>query len=256
MSRKFPEALPHGMRQVVVLSPHLDDAVFSLGATMSRLSRSGVPVTICTVFAGNPNSHLPPDSHQTRSGFTDSGHSSRVRRTEDAAACAVLGVEHVWLDFDDHDDCPRSERALMEAVRSQLRPDDMILAPGAPVTHPDHVLVAELARRVEASGACVGYYLEQPYATWNALARPRFLGGTSRPKTIQTPSGWRSRLVELGLHPRDHLRKLRAMGCYPSQLRVLRRLPRGRIILFELLRGGEAIAWPHGTGLDASDPCE
>lgn len=254
MSRHFPDALPNGSVRVVVLSPHLDDAVFSLGATMSRLARRQVAVTVCTIFAGDPTSTLPADDHQTRSGFTDSGHSARVRREEDERALKVLGVDHVWLDFDDNAACLRDESSVAEQVASVIRPGDLVLAPGAPVTHPDHRLVAELARKADEAGVCVGYFLEQPYATWNAAARPRFLGGAGRAKTIETPQGWRSQLIPMGLNPTDHARKLQAMGCYTSQLRVLRNLPRGRIIAFEFLRGGEAIAWPGQSATGAPLP--
>lgn len=50
---------PTGRGPLVVLSPHLDDAVLSLGATIARLSRHGRSVRVVTAFANDPTSRAP-----------------------------------------------------------------------------------------------------------------------------------------------------------------------------------------------------
>jgi hypothetical protein len=45
------------------------------------------------------------------------------------------------------------------------------------------------------------------------------------------------------VRPDDWLAKLRAVGEYSSQLRILRRLPRLRIFVYEAVRGGESVMW-------------
>ena len=45
--------------KVLLISPHLDDAAMSAGATIAALTAAGSQVVVCTVFAGKPQ---PPFS--------------------------------------------------------------------------------------------------------------------------------------------------------------------------------------------------
>jgi len=85
------------MATTLVISPHLDDAVLSLGGTIAALTAAGERVVIATVYtAGPPLDELSPAMRK----FAD----YRARCAEDAAACAVLGAEPRWLG--------RTERAF------------------------------------------------------------------------------------------------------------------------------------------------
>src|SRR5213080_853986 len=88
--------------RVVVVSPHLDDAVLSLGAALARAARRGGAVTVLTVLAGDPASETPAGEWDSQAGFATAGEAARARREEDRRACALLGVEPVWLPFSDH----------------------------------------------------------------------------------------------------------------------------------------------------------
>ena len=46
-------------RRLVVISPHLDDAVMSVGGTIARAVRAGVKVEVLTVFGYVPLSETP-----------------------------------------------------------------------------------------------------------------------------------------------------------------------------------------------------
>ena len=48
----MPAADPRLLGRLVVVSPHLDDAVLSLGATLAHAVESGATVEVLTVFAG------------------------------------------------------------------------------------------------------------------------------------------------------------------------------------------------------------
>ncbi|MBU1172172.1 MAG: PIG-L family deacetylase [Proteobacteria bacterium] len=88
---------PDNMRQdgafdVVVISPHLDDAVLSVGALIARLVAEGRRVEVWTIFTHPPKStKLAKD----RRGFGD----YITRRAEDERALARLGAGYRWLDF-------------------------------------------------------------------------------------------------------------------------------------------------------------
>lgn len=83
--------------RLMVVSPHLDDAVFGCGELMAR-----IPGSLCvTVFAG-----LPEDPGVVTDWDRDAGYESALealacRRGEDAAALRVLDAEPQWLPFTD-----------------------------------------------------------------------------------------------------------------------------------------------------------
>lgn len=84
----------------LALSPHLDDAAFSCGGTLARLAQSGWRVVVATVFTRSvPNPTGFALACQTDKGIAADIDYMALRRAEDAAAMAWLGVEPLWLDF-------------------------------------------------------------------------------------------------------------------------------------------------------------
>ena len=80
-------------RRTAVLSPHVDDAVISLGASIYRATRAGSYVRIVTVFSGDPDSVLEASGWDSLPGFSTEGQAVRMRRSEDAEACSVVGAD-------------------------------------------------------------------------------------------------------------------------------------------------------------------
>ena len=62
-------AAPHASERIVVVSPHLDDGVLSLGASMASWSRRGARVELLTVLAGDPGSEVATGGWDGRAGF-------------------------------------------------------------------------------------------------------------------------------------------------------------------------------------------
>lgn len=79
----------------LLISPHLDDAVFGCGEWLQ--AHPGTRVV--TVFAGNPAHDTPLTDWDARCGFEATRDVVAARRAEDRAALAVLGAEPLWLDF-------------------------------------------------------------------------------------------------------------------------------------------------------------
>jgi LmbE family N-acetylglucosaminyl deacetylase len=79
-----------GTSTTVVISPHLDDAVLSVGGSIATWTAAGERVVVATVFTDGP-----PPERITRAmrPFAD----YQARRAEDAAACAALGADVHWL---------------------------------------------------------------------------------------------------------------------------------------------------------------
>lgn len=174
---------------IVVVSPHLDDAVLSLGGLIAREVAAGRKVTVVSCFtAGPPLESIPVE----RRVFGDYS----VRRAEDERALARLGAGHRWLDLPERiwrDPPPkktlhvfhtppkmddfRELRAIRAAIGELVEAGAEVYAPLAIGHHVDHTEVALAAlREVLARGAFdrVRFY-EDPYALGRACRRQHFL---------------------------------------------------------------------------------
>ena len=78
----------HVVEPVAVLSPHLDDAVFSCG---DLIAASGEAV-VATVCAGMPPSRETLTEWNAVCGFGSARHAITARREEDRAALSALEV--------------------------------------------------------------------------------------------------------------------------------------------------------------------
>jgi LmbE family N-acetylglucosaminyl deacetylase len=129
----------------IVIVAHPDDAEFSVAGTVAAWSKAGCRVTYVLCTDGNAGSHEPG---MTREKLTE------IRRAEQRAACATLGVsEVVFLGYDDGQLQPTLDlrRALVGVIR-RYRPEVVIT--GDPtrvfssdnyINHPDHRAAAQAA---------------------------------------------------------------------------------------------------------------
>jgi LmbE family N-acetylglucosaminyl deacetylase len=225
---------------VVVASPHLDDAVFSLGAAIASASDAGARVTILTVMACDPSSSRPASSWDRAAGFRTEGDAAATRREEDAAACRIVGADPVWLPFGDHGYGRGAEDdEVWAAVEPHVTGADSVLAPGRPLAHPDHAWLGRLALARVSSNVRLGLYVEQPY------------GYHAGPSTGGPDLGSGSlRWIGLGVDPRHIRSKRRAVRAYRTQVRRLsdRPLLVRRVVRAERRAGGERIAWVDRRG--------
>lgn len=223
----------------VVLSTHLDDGVFSVGALAATWARDGVRVRILTVLAGDPGSTTPAGRWDAASGFATAGEAARRRREEDRAACAELGVEPVWLDHGDVQYGRGDDDVIWREVLDAVGGADTVLVPGFPLGHPDHAWLAGLAAGRRPPGWRLGLYVEQPYAV--GAGRPRDRG------RLGIDAAWTVEPARLG----SRRAKRRAIEAYASQLPQLAAGRGGswndlrdEMRRLERRRGGERVAWP------------
>lgn len=222
--------------RTVVVSPHLDDGVLSLGASIARAARGGALVDVLTVFAGDPESQAPAGRWDAAAGFATEGEAVSWRRGEDLRACEALGARPVWLTFGErHYERRGDDATILAAILECLDGIETLLVPGSPLVHPDHALVAELLLREPLPVPVVGLYREQPYcsARWSRRQARRGRRGPSRSAAGAKPF----EQVRLGV--RDRQAKWRAVGAYGSQLRLLD----GRAGRALIRLGSEAVAW-------------
>jgi LmbE family N-acetylglucosaminyl deacetylase len=157
--------VPAAPDPVVVVSPHLDDAVFSCGELLA--SRPGSYVI--TVFAGGPSSVTPLTGWDRECGFLDGQDIIGARRQEDVAALALLSASPIFLDLWDlqyrdskYGYSGESERQLVTRGSEELRaallslPANTWVVPVG-IHHLDHKLCRRMALRL---------FTRQSHATW------------------------------------------------------------------------------------------
>jgi LmbE family N-acetylglucosaminyl deacetylase len=227
--------LPTG--RLVVLSPHLDDAILSLGATIAQAAQRGTDVLVLTVFAGDPKSTTAAGSWDDKAGFDSFGEAARGRREEDRIACARVGATPAWLPFADAQYEPElDEDRIWEEIVEAVEGATAVLMPGFPLVHPDHARLTKLVLRLGVPNARLALYAEQPYV-WRLGERPTLHGELT--DLVSEPLVWRT--AQGGVRARHA--KRRGVLAYRSQLGLFGRQPVRRMALYELLRGGEQIAW-------------
>lgn len=146
-----------------VVSPHLDDAVLSLGMFMST-----IPCEVITVCAGTPADVQLSDYDAAR-GFKSTRQAMGYRRSEDAAAVDALRGKVMQLEYLDGQYVDWREaaehRQLTVHLRSLILPKQHFMAPLG-LGHPDHRWVAKCARDAVLEGSLL-VYEELPYRVTN-----------------------------------------------------------------------------------------
>jgi LmbE family N-acetylglucosaminyl deacetylase len=228
--------------RVVVVSPHLDDAVMSLGATLAHAVHAGAKVEILTVFGDLPTSRAAAGPWDTRCGFLTEGEAATVRREEDRRACAVLGAEPRWLDFGD--ECYErrgNDNDIYSAVSSAIHGADAVLIPGFPLAHADHASLSNLLLCRGIDCPRIGLYAEQPYV----FTEGKTPVGAALLAPLESVIGPTPAWTRVPTHRVFRRTKYRAVRSYRSQLRHLGLAHIGlhRMLWHEGAQGGEAIAW-------------
>ena len=129
----------------MVVEAHPDDAEWTVAGTVAKWAKAGCRVTYVICTDGNAGS-LDPDITREQLAV--------IRRAEQRAACATLGVsEVVFLGHDDDQLEPTLElrRELVRAIR-QYKPEVVITGDptrlfvnGDYINHPDHRAAAQAA---------------------------------------------------------------------------------------------------------------
>jgi LmbE family N-acetylglucosaminyl deacetylase len=247
--RGYSSAVP---TTLAIISPHLDDAVLSLGAAIRSWTSSGAEVAVLTVLADDPGSSAPAAEWDRRCGFSTEGEAAAARREEDRRACELVGARAIWLPFRDGTyGLPSDFERVWEAVDPSLGSAATVLIPGFPLVHEDHAwlsrhLLPRLLQRIPR----IGLYTEQPYAGNRRHMWPPRVGDGLSP----LPPGWHAewRPVEVG--SADRRVKMRAVKEYRSQISALTRKPlfHRRIARYDASHGGEMIGWLVPPGRNGS----
>ena len=167
--------------KLLAVSPHLDDAAFSAGGLLAARATAGWQVTVATCFTGNvarPTGFAL--ACQRDKGLAADVDYMALRRAEDRAACAALGVKAVHLPFLEaphrgYDSAPalfagrRAQDDMVERLAPALaalldaEQPDLVLGPLCLGDHVDHHVVrAALARAIGSRALLL--WEDWPYA--------------------------------------------------------------------------------------------
>ncbi|MFG1675334.1 PIG-L family deacetylase [Micromonospora sp. NPDC049282] len=218
---------------VLVVSPHLDDAMLSTTGLLTRLGR---PTVVATVFAGSPDQARSVSDWDRYCGFDDASGAARVRAEEDRIACAVLGATALHLTgVDGAYGGGGGGLDELRAVLAGLPDGTTVLLPAGIGGHQDHVRVRNDGLRWLTGRTRVGVqlYADLPYAAalwhWGAEGSERVLGDRHALRTIamldDPPAEAVLRWVRLS--GAEWAVKRRAVWAYASQLAPLSVTARG-----------------------------
>jgi LmbE family N-acetylglucosaminyl deacetylase len=208
---------------VLLLSPHLDDAVLNCWSVLT----SGADLRVVNVFAGAPRPGFVSEWDRA-CGARESADQVRARIAEDSAVLGALGHRPTNLPFLDIQYGLRrlSMRALDRAVAEAVPRASLAYAPAAlGEGHVDHHLVRSYARALARRGMPVRLYADVPYAVrsgWPAWVREARAAGTaevggSALRPVREVTG----VEVVTLDPDAAAAKLRAMREYRSQFAAL-----------------------------------
>ncbi|ALK30885.1 PIG-L deacetylase family protein [Burkholderia plantarii] len=210
--------------RLLVVSPHLDDAVLSCGHVLARHPGA----VVCTVLSAPPERNMST-AWDRASGFADAFEAMRARREEDRQALALLGASAVHLPFCDaqYESPPAPDRlqTVLRHALATVRPDSLLTPLG--LFHSDHTLVADAvlaclaALRQAAPGEtppaspAIYAYEDVPYRMMDGRVEAR--------QRLLAANGWSMERVELASASDDtRLGRLKpaAIAAYRSQLRA------------------------------------
>ncbi len=129
--------------RIWIVSPHPDDEVLALGATMARFSTMRADLRIVSVTAGTA-SH-PGSDHWTVERL------AHVRPAELRRAFDVLDIDAALFELGIPDgEVARYEETITRFLTQRASAEDLIVAPWRWDGHPDHEASAEAALRAAA----------------------------------------------------------------------------------------------------------
>ncbi|UXE67984.1 MAG: PIG-L family deacetylase [Chryseotalea sp. WA131a] len=200
-------------RSIQIISPHIDDAILSMGGAVRNLLKRDEHVTIQYVFTVS--------NWTNRDAICEDGYPpdvdtiTGIRKNEESDVAVKLGYTFKFLDFvdfpfrDQHSE--ETERDLVDRIADTLikscgRKDIFIVPLASGLKHPDHDIVRSASRKLIALGCMVFFYEDLPYAA-------RSCHDHKNTFRVMTESGYRPEIFEIDIELKESL-----LRCYKSQM--------------------------------------
>jgi len=199
-------------RRLLVISPHLDDAVFGCGDALAAHPGS----TVVTVFACGPSVWLHLTAWDRAAGFQPGHDAMALRRKEDREALGHLAAQPIWLPFCDSQYAPpptaEDIAALLIKAIAEVAPHAVYVPLGLGPS--DHRLTHE------AAVSLIPFFSQLEWFAYEEAIHRRLpsSGKAERQERL------RDQGIELTWLPPGlaaSATKRRSLACYSSQLRAL-----------------------------------
>jgi len=198
-------------RNITIVSPHIDDAILSLGGLIRNTTGAENRVSVQYVFS--ISDWVNPDSIDGAPPSTGQASITEIRKKEEALVCSELGYQYDFFDFMDlplrKGEATSEMNGLIGDIKNKLEktlhPSDDCFFPLG-FGHPDHKVVNEIGLNLLARGYEVLFYEDLPYAAYgdyNYEERCSFL----------KQEGLEPVLVEINIG-----QKLKTLKLYASQM--------------------------------------
>ena len=174
-NKQLIDNLLFGVRRVLIISPHCDDAAFSIGGIIYEICQQEIDIIILTCFS---KSH-----YAIKSSEFSIEEITLIRKREDQMFRELCNAKEMQLLYIDLLDAPLrkyrnveslfdpmlqdNELLLIDTIKNSIRPllqaDTLLLFPMAIGNHIDHVISNIACRTLANSGVYFGEYFDQPY---------------------------------------------------------------------------------------------
>lgn len=213
---------------MLILSPHLDDAVLSCWHLLAGPGEA----TVLNVFDGTPPDGTPLPWWDTLTGASDPVTRMAERRAEDARARAELGRDAISLGLLDaqYRAEPASAADLARRLSARVAEGAVVYAPaGIEGCHADHLAVRDAAIALAGEGRRLRLYADLPHAI--RCGWPAWVTGEAEEPGVS--AAWAETFAAAGLlvdrlvprvhplSPADRRRKLHLLSLYATQRRAL-----------------------------------
>jgi LmbE family N-acetylglucosaminyl deacetylase len=222
-----------GQPEIIVFSPHFDDAVLG---PWTELRDARGSARVITFFTGEPKPGFVT-RFDTIAGATESASLMRERASEDRNVLEAMSATTDRLGFLDNQYRPGSDgitraganaptrREMLDAI-GNLDPEATVFAPVGLGGHADHVVVRNFALDLASNGLAAVLYADIPYASHYGW--PSWVTGATPTPHLDAESDWHHYLKEVvadwTLTPRvrrldepERLLKLDAVRAYRTQ---------------------------------------
>jgi LmbE family N-acetylglucosaminyl deacetylase len=183
------------MRKILVLSPHMDDAVLSCCDYLLNKKNKKSEVKIITIFTNFKSEVITSDAKRylKKSGHENIYDFEKERKKEDRNSLDFLGFKHEYWDFIDggfrqfnkkniyknynqlfsgriHPKDKKIILKILEKLKKYKNDFDEILIPLGIGKHADHLIIKSCGEKVFNKNK-INYYIDWPYAfklkNWN-----------------------------------------------------------------------------------------
>lgn len=225
-------------KRILVVSPHLDDGVLSVGGLIEKAAGNGADVVVATAFTADmpPGEAISPLASELHELWNLGQNPFSHRRNEDAAAAATLGArvfhgqlldalyrtdkegnslyptrQSVFSEPSGKDEIVEALFQLYNNWHDEFSPN-LVLSPLGVGRHVDHILTSNAVQRLaKTRPVTVVLYEDMPYSTGLfPVAAPDTVDAALERTTWQVTE---PQFITVGLPG-----KLRAIAAYASQI--------------------------------------